>query len=299
MPNGTERLNALTRLRREQENTVAFVTGKDERLGAKMRGCATWLHFREWMDHGGETRLMHVNFCTKYTLCRICAARRSVKLIEAYEPKIESVLQATPGLVPAMISLTVKSGWDLGERLGHIKESLSAMIAAKRKAESGSERHSPIQWNRVDGSLRSLEATFSEEQGWHAHAHVYALLSDYIDVFKLSAEWNRFTGDSSIVDVRRCYGENRAALHEVIKYACKFSGLSDERLWEFHKGVNGGRMFDPAGNLRGVKTGDMDQDSQEGMTGPYRDWVATWLWMQKKYHIQEGQPAQKLVYLRV
>lgn len=301
MPTGTDRLNALTRLRREQEKTVAFVVGKDERLGVKMMGCATWLHFREWMDHGGETRLMHVNFCTKYTLCRICAARRSVKLVEGYEPKVESVLQAAakdgPALIPAMITLTLQSGEDVGERITHFKSSWSKMIAARRKADSNSEKNTPLQWNRVAGSLRSIEATWNAEKGWHIHGHVFALLSSYVDKFQLSEDWHRFTGDSMITDVRKCYGESRAALHEVIKYACKFSDLTDEKLWEFHRGVNGGRMFDPAGNLRGVKTGDLDQDSQEGLTGPYRDWVATWLWMERKYHIQDSAPARGHCYV--
>ena len=300
MSTGTERLNALTRLRREQEKTVAFVAGKDELLAAKMQGCATWLHFREWLDHGGETRLMHVNFCRRYTLCRICAARRSVKLVEAYEPKVELVLKEQPALIPVMATLTLLSGWDLGERIEHAKKSWSRMIAAKRKAESNSDKNAPVQWNQVDGALRSIEATFNPEKGWHVHLHVFALLNAYLDRIALSEEWKRFTGDSIIVDVRKCHGEPRAALHEVIKYACKFSDLDDARLWEFHQGVNGGRMFDPAGNLRGVKTGDIDQDSIEGMTGPYRDWVATWLWMEKKYHLQQGYPTEGMIgnYLR-
>ena len=301
MPTGTERLNLFTRLRREQAQTVAFVTGKDERLGLKMAGCATWLHFREWLDHGGEARLMHVNFCTKYTLCRLCAARRSVKLVEAYEPKVESVLQAAEKeekpLIPAMITLTLQSGRDVGERVAHFKASWSKMIAARRKADSGAERHGLLQWNRVAGSLRSVEATFSAERGWHVHGHIFALLSQYVDRLQLSEEWERFTGDSKIVDVRKCYGESRAALHEVIKYACKFSDLTNEQLWEFHQGVAGGRMFDPAGCLRGVKTGDLDQDSLEGLTGPYRDWLAIWSWIDRKYDLREGPPVSKFAPL--
>lgn len=304
MSTGTERLNALTRLRREQEKTVAFVAGKDERIGAKMHGCATWLHFREWLDHGGETRLMHVNFCKRYTLCRICAARRSVKLVEAYEPKIAQVVEVsnrenTP-LIPAMVTLTLASGHDLGERLAHAKKSWSSMIAAKRKGESESGRHAVIQWNRVEGSLRSIESTYNPEKGWHVHLHVFALLAEYVNKFQLSEEWHRFTGDSMITDVRKCHGESRQALHEVIKYACKFSDLTDEKLWEFHTGVNGGRMFDASGNLRGVLTGELDQDSTAGLTGPYRDWVATWLWMEQKYHLQQGFPTMGMIggYLR-
>jgi hypothetical protein len=296
MSTGTERLNALTRLRRDQERTVAFVLAKDELLGMKMLGCGTWLHFREWMDHGGEARLLHANFCKKHTLCRVCSARRSVKLVEAYEPKVAGLMQESPALIPAMVSLTLQSGFDLAERLGHFRESWSAMTAAKRKADSNPDKNALIQWNRVEGSLRSIEATYNAEKGWHVHGHVFALLTAYMDKRQLSEEWHRFTGDSMITDVRKCYGESRAALHEVIKYACKFSDLTDERLWEFHQGVNGGRMFDSAGSLRGIKTGELDQDSIEGLTGPYRDWVATWLWMEKKYHIQEGFPTRGMYH---
>lgn len=288
MPTGTERLNGFTSLKRKQARTVAFVDSQDELLGAKMRGCATYLIFGEYSEHGGETRLRLCNFCTKYTLCRICATRRSVKLVEAYEPKVASVLQAaetlgTP-LIPAMATLTLASGWDCGERITHLKESFSAMIAAKRKADSNPDKNTPIEWNKLQGSLRSIEATFSEEHGWHLHAHVFALLSRYIDVYRLADEWERFTGDSRVVDVRKCYGEPRAALHEVIKYACKFSDLTDERLFEFHRGVNGGRMFDPAGNLRGVLVGEAGQDTP--LTGPRRDFLAVWNWLESKYDLR-------------
>lgn len=296
MATGTERLNALTRLRRDQERTIAYVATQDERLGLKMHGCATWLHFREWHD-SGESRLIHVNFCKRFTLCRVCAARRSVKLVEAYQPKVEAVLRENPTLVPAMVSLTLQSGWDPRERLDHFKASCSRMLAARRKVESSPDRNVPIQWNRVLGGLRSVETTYSEEKGWHVHGHFFVLLGEYLDRFKLSEEWQRFTGDSIIVDVRKCYGETRAALHEVIKYACKFSDLTHERLWQFHQAVDGGRLFDASGNLRGVKTGELDQDSLEGLTGPYQDWVATWLWSERKYNLQKGVPVSDVALL--
>lgn len=295
MPTGTDRLNVITRLRRDQEQTVAFVVGKDQLLGMKMLGCATWLHFREWADHGGEARLLNANFCKKHTLCRTCAARRAVKLVEAYQPKIAKLEGENPALIPAMVTLTLQSGHNVQERVLHFKAAWKRMGEAKRKGASVSGRHAAIQWNRVSGSLRSIEATYNEAKGWHVHGHVFALLDAYIDKHQLSEEWHRFTGDSMITDIRKCHGDSRAALHEVIKYACKFSDLTDEMLWEFHQGVNGTRMFDPAGILRGVKEGELDQDDIGDMTGPYRDWVATWLWMERKYHIQDGSPVRGML----
>ena len=300
MPSGTDRLNDFTRTRREQARTVAFVALQDDLLGAKIRGCATWLIFREYQNHGGETRLRHANFCTKYTLCRLCAKRRSVKLVEAYEPKVASVFESAAKegreLVPALATLTLASGRDLGERIEHCKSSWSSMIAAKRKGASNSGKNSPIEWNKVEGCLRSIEATWSDEHGWHVHMHIYALLSAYIDVYRLRDEWERFTGDSKVVDVRKCYGESRAALYETIKYTCKFSGLTDPRLWEFHQGVNGSRMFDPAGCLRGVKMGDLDQDKP--LDGPYRDFLAVWSFWERKYEIKPVPEIESRIHVR-
>ena len=297
MPTGTDRLNVLTRLRRDQEKTVAFVLGKNQDLGHLMLGCGTWLHFREWLDHGGEARLLNANFCKKHTLCRTCAARRAVRLVEAYQPKIAAIEAQNASLVPVHVVLSLKSGLDVAERIAHLKASWKRMGEAKRKGASASGRHAVIEWNKVAGCLRSIEATFNPAEGWHVHCHIFALLSSFINKFALSDEWQRFTGDSSVTWITKCYGEDtRKALHEVIKYACKFSDLTDELLWEFHLGASGHRMFDPSGILRGVKEPELDQDDITGLTGPYRDWIAIWRFLEKSWHIQDGPPTQGMMH---
>jgi hypothetical protein len=204
---------------------------------------------------------------------------------EAYLPKVEQVAASSPHLVPAMVTLTVKNGDDLAERVGHLKDSWKRMGCAKRKAASGSERHLPIEWNKVVGSIRALEITKSKDGQWHPHYHVFVLLSSYINQKRLSEEWRRFTGDSIIVGVTKCRNGFNGGLREVLKYACKFSSMSPEDSYAVHRTLQGHRLIDPQGVLRGVKEPDIDCDSIEGLTGPYHDFIATWLFQAQKYQL--------------
>ena len=287
MPKGLDLLNKITSIRRQQAETVRYILEKDELLGQKMAWCGTWLHLREWIDHGGETRLINANFCKKHLICRTCAARRSVRLVEAYAGKVATVMQAEPGLVPAMVTLTLKNGPNLSERLEHGKKAWRAMQTAKRKGASESGRHLAVQWNRVAGCIKAVEIK-PGVGGWHPHLHCFTLLSEYIDQRKLSEEWQRFTGDSMIVDVRKCYGEPLAALFEVVKYVTKFGeDMSNEMLWDVYQTCQGSRFIDPQGCLRGVPEPDIDADNTNGLSGPTIDYIARWLAWEQKFAVEK------------
>lgn len=281
---GSDLLNRITEARRSQAPTTRFVLGRDELVGQQLLGCGSWLHLREFLTTG-ETRLVNAKFCKRFRLCRSCAIRRAGRLTESYLPKVESLLQADSTLIPAMVTLTVKNGEDLLERINHLKQSWRLMLAAKRRGASESSRNAPVQWNRVEGSLRAIEITRGRG-GWHPHAHCFVLLRDYIDQAELSREWEQWTGDSKIVGVTKCKNGVLPGLLEVLKYAIKFSDLTDGELWEAHLACNGTRSVDPQGCLRGVPEPDIDQDSLEGLSGPYRDIIARWLWSQMKYELE-------------
>lgn len=268
-------LNRLTEHRTRQAPLVSYVEPRDTVMGNKLRHCGSWLHLREWLQ-SGESRVMNANFCKATLLCRSCAARRAGKLIEGYGPKVEALTAQRPSLVPAMVTLTVKNGEDLKERYEHLKASWKRMTAAQRKADSNPVKNTPIEWNKVQGAVRSIEITRGKG-GWHPHIHAYCLLDQYINPFHLSAEWERFTGDSYVVDVRECKNGILPALCEVLKYTTKFSELDPSESWEIHSKLAGSRFIDPSGILRGVKTGDLDSDDISGLEGPYRDFIATWL----------------------
>jgi hypothetical protein len=287
---GSDLLNQIAECKRSQEPTVRYILDQDDLIGSKLATCGSWLHLREWVECGGETRLRNAKFCKQFRLCRACARRRAGRLIESYLPKIEATLAAaiaeSKPLIPVMFSLTVVTGPDLGERIGHLHGSTRKMIAARRRAKSDSGRHLEVEWNKVAGSIRSTEIKLGRGGFWQPHVHGLALLTDYLDQAKFSAEWLKFTGDSFIVGVTQLRGDLVASLCEVIKYAVKFGDLTPEQLWHVHREARGTRLFESHGCLRGVPVPDIDQDAVDGLSGPYRDWLARWLVRERKFALE-------------
>jgi hypothetical protein len=278
-------LNRIRHHKVSQEPLVELLRNRDGRLCDLVRGCGTWLHLREWLE-SGESRLRNANFCTKFLLCRCCAARRAAKLVVAYARKVETVMASRPiPLIPAMVTLTVRNGEDLSERLQHLKDSWSRMMAAKRRGASASCRHDLIQWNKVQGSVRAIEVTRSTK-GWHPHIHAFVLLSGYVCQKSLSMEWQQYTGDSFVVGVTKCRKGIVSGLIECLKYASKLTELSPEDVLAVHYAASGSRFVDPQGVLRGVPDPDIRQDDDAGLTGPYRDFFACWSKFSKSYYFR-------------
>lgn len=294
--NASDTLNKITRQRRRQREFVRWLIGKNEMLGQLVRGCASFLHMREWIKHG-ESRLINANFCKKHLLCPTCAWRRSVKLVSRYTTKAETVAREHPELIPCMITFGPRNGEDLLERLLLLKRILSDMGAAARKAKSKTgciHGHALIEWNKIEGMLRSIEVT-NKGKGWHVHVHVFALLSAYIDREALSAELMRFSGgECKIVDVRACKNGIIAGMCEVIKYALKPGELTNEQTLHVFESFKGTRMIDCAGLLRGVLEGDIDQDDLPDLDGPTRDFIAYWLWSSEKFELRDLPPESVL-----
>lgn len=258
-------------------------------VGDLVEACGSWLHIREWIT-SSETRLRNANFCQKFLLCRSCAARRAGKMVAAYSEKVTAVTASQPDLIPAMITLTVKNGEDLAERLKHLKTSWSSMMAAARKGKAGKERHNRIEWNKVLGSIRAIEVT-RKPTGWHPHIHVFALLDAYIDQPALSEEWHKITGDSFVVGVTKCKGGIVPGLIETLKYCSKLTELSPSDIIHVWRTARGSRFTDPQGILRGVPEPDIRQDDSEGLTGPYRDFFALWSRFKAGYDLRPIETA--------
>jgi len=285
MKTASELLNRITKAKRSQVPLLAYIHEQDSLLGCKVGWCGSWLYFREWAA-SAQTRLLNANFCKKHTLCQACAVRRAGKLVEAYSPKVEAVMKERPELIPVMITLTIKNGPNLAERLEHLKASKSELFEQARKGRSTSGRHASIEWCKVAGSLCATEVTMSKDGQWHPHCHVFALLTDYVSQEKLSEEWHKITGDSFVVGVTKCKNGFRDGLMEVVKYSCKFSSMTVEQTWHFHKCSKGNRLFQPLGCLRGVDEPDIDSDDISDMSGDFRDFIARYLRNEEKYSIE-------------
>ena len=281
MQSAFDLLNKITKKKRSQAELLEYLQPINPKLHDKLKGCASYLLIREWIE-SGETRLRNANFCKRFQLCPACAVRRGAKLAENALPKITHLMAENSDLTPVMITLTVPNTKNLSDGLERLKMAFSAMMASRRKCLSNPDRNTPIEFCKVQGGIRSMEATH-KGKGWHPHLHIFALISDWIDRVELSKEFQRF-GGGKIVDVRKVKeGENGlvSGLLEVLKYPTKFSDLTPEKRYEFWLGANSTRLTDCFGNMRGLKIGDIDQDDLN-LEGAYRDWVARW------YHSRQG-----------
>jgi hypothetical protein len=150
------------------------------------------------------------------------------------------------------------------------------MMEAKRKG-AGDHRHGQIEWNKVVGSIRAIEVKRGDGSGvWHPHIHAYVLMSEKINKFHLSAEWERFTGDSFVVDYRDCKNGIVPGLMEVLKYVSKPTELVPADLHHLYETAKGSRFVDPQGILRGVPEPCIDSDDDDGLHGAYRDYILLW-----------------------
>ena len=294
--NASDILNRITEHRRRQRDFVRWLLTKNDLLGQKVRGCGSFLHLREWLQHD-QSRLINANFCKKHLLCPTCAWRRATKLVARYTKKAEILAKAHPELIPCMITFGPRNGEDLAVQLELLKDILKRMGATARKAASKTGvmgGHSLIEWNKIAGSLTALEVT-NKGKGWHVHCHTFALLSAYIDREALSGELGRFSGGScTIVDVRACKNGIIAGMCEVVKYALKPGELTHEQTLFVFEQFKGTRMINARGLLRGDQEGDIDEDDLPDLDGPTRDMIACWLWSSEKFHLRELPPEDVL-----
>lgn len=264
----------------------------------RLEGCGTALLLREWIEEEGAITLKKANFCCQHLLCRTCATRRASKTQKKHSAVIRHALETFPNLIPVQITLTIKNGFDLVERFKHLADSLSSMLKAADNAKRSPEYCDPVEWNKVQGFVRAFEIT-NEGKGWHVHFHATALLSDFINVYKLSSEWLEITGDSIIVDVRRIYAKQNdesddreqldaldKAMLETFKYSLKFGDLSGEQIAEVGYKLRGRRFISSGGLLRGLK---LEEDmTDEDLKGSYREFWGIWMKESLSYNLQRA-----------
>jgi hypothetical protein len=96
------------------------------------------------------------------------------------------------------------------------------------------------------------------------------------DARRLSEDWQKFTGDSFIVDVSPFDPSKALAnnLMEVLKYALKFSELPEADNWEAYEKLSGRRLIASFGSLRGLQLPtDLNDDMTDLQDLPYVDLI--------------------------
>lgn len=235
----TARLRAL-------EMTEYCNVQQNVKLSNKLTNCANYLVFRHYFRID-EVRLHAAQFCKKHLLCPMCAIRRGAKMLKAYLDKYEQVSKTFPELQPYLVTLTVKNGDDLSDRIQHLRTSMRKMTEARRNALKG---QLSIEFAKSVGGFHSVEVT-NRGNGWHPHVHMIWLCNDKPNQTLLSKEWEAITGDSYIVDIRPLHDPVEGFL-EVCKYALKFSDLSLSDNYHAFEVMSGMRLIDSHGVLRGV-----------------------------------------------
>lgn len=239
------------------------------KVAYRLGECGSFLWFKNYFEKG-EIRLHSASFCEKSALCPFCAIRRAGKFIKAYMSKLESLRAVYPHLKPYMLTLTVKDGESLSERVLHLRSSIKTYMQKRREylARVNSKRNRPhVELVKALGGVYSIEIKRGKNSGlWHPHVH-FVVLCDYlneINFSKLSKEWHEITGDSFIVDCRSFYSTDPDEIIdgflEIFKYALKFSDMSLEDNFYAYEILNKQRLVGNFGILRGVEVEENLED---------------------------------------
>lgn len=225
------------------------------KVAHQLKDCGSWLLFRDYYTIG-KVRLSAANSCRISTLCPLCAIRRGAKLLKAYMDRVKVVQAEQPTLRAFLVTVTVKDEADLPERFGHLRGAMRRMTQARRDHLSNPKKNRHVEFAKAVGGVHSIETKRGSGSGlWHPHAHMVWFCHDAPDQVKLSREWNHWTGDSFMVDVRPFTNEDEllGGFLEVFKYALKFSDMSLNDNWHAYETLKGKRLVDSFGCLRGVE----------------------------------------------
>ena len=249
----------------------------EKATASKLTFCGDYLLFRHFYTVD-DVRLHAANFCRKHLLCPLCGIRRASKYMQAYMQRLELVLAQHPGLKAFLVTVTVKDGEDLQERFQHLRAAMRRMTQARRDHLSNPIKNRHVEAAKALGGVHSIEAKRGKGSGlWHPHAHAVWLCYEAPDASKLAQEWQAWTGDSYIVDVRPFHDQHDVAggFAEVFKYALKFSDLPLDDNWQAFLELSNRRLVDSFGLLRGVEVPEeLTDEPLEGL--PYVDYLYRW-----------------------
>lgn len=292
-----KRLNRYGTARRVTDALLGTITDDQLRRAGitkpeQVRHCGNWLRFRHYYTVD-QHKLSAGNFCKKPLICGLCAILRGSRLLASYLARLQLVQLVEPDLRPALVTVSVRNGSDLDERLSHLRASLKTLHARRHRPQQPSVMHA------VAGGVYSIEVT-ETGNGWHPHAHAIwmvpqghaALDSSPEWAFqKLSPEWHRITGDSYIVDARPITPTEEenpyaAGFCEVFKYAVKPAELGRDRLLEALPVLLGQRLVGAFGCFYGIKEPDKLTDDLDTLRGlPFFEYF--YLFMRGRYAVAE------------
>jgi hypothetical protein len=291
----SKRLNRYGTAKRHTQ-TILRDLGSDraKTLGIKfvrVMQCGDWLHFRDYFTVQ-QIKLVRSNFCKNHLVCGFCAIRRASRAMASYLERYKTVRKAQPELRPYLVTLTVKNGPNLPERLSHLFANLRKLHRRRTRKNQPSVMH------QVAGGVYSVEVTHdAKTTGWHPHAHAIWLSSSYPTATAVSKEWHAITGDSFIVDVEPLRAEQQetddvdpyaGGFAECFKYAMKPAQLGPNLLAIAYPALAAKRLMGSFGCFRGVPEPDELADDVSAFDElPYFELL--FRYFEGRYHRQGAQ----------
>lgn len=284
-----KRLNRYGTARSVTNALLATITDGELRQAGitkpeRVRHCGQWLRFRDYYTIG-QHKLTAGNFCDKPLICGLCAILRGSRLLAAYLARLNLVRTVEPRLRPVMVTLSVRNGDGLSERLDHLRASMKTLHARRHRPNQPSVMHS------IAGGVFSVEVV-NNGNGWHPHAHAIWMVdqahaaatdSRAWALQRLSPEWHQITGDSYIVDARPITPTDEtnpyaAGFCEVFKYAVKPAELGRNLLLDALPVLAGQRLVGAFGCFYGIKEPAKLTDDLDGLRGlPYFEYLYRFL----------------------
>jgi len=230
----------LARTRRRGAEARALLAsyaalGEVERAG-KVRACGRLPVYRCDVGGGGcgAEHARRVFRCGD-RLCPWCAMYRGYRLAERLAPLVLGMAN------PQLLTLTVKNGPDLAERVAHLWRAFGRL-----------RRRRP--WRvRIAGGVALLEVTCSARTGWHPHLHLVVDAGAGVGAGELQRVlvglWRAITRDSQVLDARPLTDVREAA-----KYCAKLADIvgAPARVREFVAALGGQRLVRAFGSCYGA-----------------------------------------------
>lgn len=241
--------------------------------------CSSYLVY-DFIISENKYCLRRTYLCKDKLVCGVCAIFLGARYSLEYQKRFLKIWSETANNdnkpIPAHLVLTVKNskGNNPKERLAHIKKAVRKLFLRSRDFKRGKSLYT--EFVKVLGAVCTYETSYSRLNGYHVHAHLIVLLSDWLDMENLSREWFEITRDSYIVKIRSMVNEDgnfsdlSGVFMEVFKYASKPSGMEPEQSLEVYRAWKGSRLIQPYGLFLGVK---VDEDCLDSIDQADRDYV--------------------------
>ena len=319
-----EQLEIYTRLKAHQELVSSYILSDFPRLvkeHRKLLDCGSHLVFHNFY-RVNVYLLRNGFFCKQHLLCLPCAFRRSGVYTHTYKQAVRYLLDANPGLLPVLITKTVKDGADLKERYRHLAKAHSALMQRRRNAfkKNTVRIQNPTVLRHIHGAAGAFEFKRGKNSGlWHPHSHEVALIDrhavEFVPVLRrgslvmvplefeaaLSEEWKSLTGDSWIVDVRLIDTSDPAKFHgaiaECFKYALKMNDLEPDDQVAAYLALRTCRMIYSYGCLRSVEVPEDESRDESEIDLTDEPWYEEHLnWFQGQYRLHKRLSSEEALF---